>query len=162
MRYPAANVATIGAHTRDDLARLAVSGIVAAILGAQLLVGFSYHGGQTFPIVSYPMFSQAHHAGDRLNDGLLYRSIDGGPPQVIDPEAAEISFALYQASISRPMIRGETPALVARFAREACAAGPARSVTLTLYDSGYTLQREGPVSDGKKLMGSVTYACSAF
>jgi hypothetical protein len=149
-------------RSREDVAKLAISGIVGAILAAQLLVGFAYHGGQAFPIVSYPMFSYAHHENDRLNDFLLYVSVDGGPEKVFDPEAMEISFPLFQTAVAKPIIRGEKKDVAAEIAREACAGGAAQSVAMNIFDSGYVITRDGPVTNGRKQMGGVVFNCSEF
>ena len=60
------------------------------------------------------------------------------------------------------MIKGKPSPLAAAIAEKACATGNARSITINVYDSGYTIRRDGPVSDSRKLMGAATYDCSAF
>ncbi len=149
-------------RSREDLAKIAISVIVATILAAQVLVGFSYRGGQTFPVVAYPMYKTAHYEGERLNDYLVMVSADGGEEEALGPEAMEISPWLYQRSITAPIINGKPSPLAATVAQSACKAGGAQAITIAVYDSGYTILREGPVADPRKLIGSTTFDCSAF
>lgn len=148
-------------HSREAIAKRAISVIVVTILAAQFLIGFSYRGGQTFPIVAYPMYKQVHYEGERLNDYVVEVSTDGGAGRVLGPESMEISPWLYQKSLTAPIISGSPSPLGASVARAACATG-ATSVAISVYDSGYTLLRSGPVSDGRRLMGTATFDCSAL
>src|SRR6188472_2039573 len=86
-----ADAATTGSRGRDEVAKIAISVIIAAILAAQVLIGFSYTGGQTFPVVAYPMYKQAHYEGERLNDYLVFVSADGSEGKALGPETMEIS-----------------------------------------------------------------------
>ena len=164
MRNPALTAAPTAPdrRSREDLARIAVSVIVATVLAAQLVIGFSYRGGQTFPIVAYPMYKQAHYEGERLNDYRIYVSTDGSEGTALLPEAMEINPWLYQNSITFPVIEGKPSPLAAAIAEKTCATGNGAVVTINVYDSGYTIRRDGPVSDSRKLMGAATYDCSAF
>jgi hypothetical protein len=164
MHDPVLTAGTTPAEGRgsSDLAKLAISVIVATILAAQILIGFSYRGGQTFPIVAYPMYMQAHYEGGRLNDYVVHVSVDGGEGKAVGPEAMEISPWLYQRSITAPIIKGKPSPLAAEMARNACASADARTIAIAVYDSGYTIRREGPVHDGSKLMGTATFDCGAF
>jgi hypothetical protein len=164
MRNPALTSAPTASdrRSRDDLARIAVSVVVATILAAQAVISFTYTGGQTFPIVAYPMFKYAHYEGERLNDYRIYISADGAGGTLLSPKEMEISPWQYQNSITLRLINGEPSPLAASVAAKACAAGDAAAITIGVYDSGYTIRRDGPVSDAKKLMGAATYDCSAF
>ena len=136
--------------------------IVATILAAQVLIGFSYRGGQTFPVVAYPMFMQAHYDGERLNDYLVYLSADGGEEMAVGPEAMELSGGLYYLLITAPIVKDKPSPLAAVVARQACESSKARSIAISVYNSGYTIRRDGPVQDERRLMGTTTYDCSAF
>ena len=149
-------------RSREDLARIAISVIVATILAAQVLIGFSYRGGQTFPVVAYPMFMQAHYDGERLNDYLVYLSADGGEEKAVGPEAMDVSGGLYYLLITAPIVQGKPSPLAAVVARQACESSKVRSIAISVYDSGYTIRRDGPVQDERRLMGTTTYDCSAF
>lgn len=164
MRNPAltAPSTTPDRRSREDLAKIAISIIVATILAAQVLIGFSYRGGQTFPMLAYPMYMRAHYEGERLNDYLAFVSIDGGEEKVLGPETLGISLLLYQKTIAAPIINGKPSPLAAEIAQTTCQAGGAREITIAIYDSGYTIRRDGPVRDARKLMGSTTFECSAF
>ncbi len=148
-------------RNREDLARIAVSVIVSTILAAQFLIGFSYRGGQTFPVVAYPMYMQAHYEGERLNDYIVHVSADGAKGKALGPEAMEISPWLYQRTLTAPIIDGNPSSLAADIARKACASDNARAIVISVYDSGYTIRRDGPVEDTRKLMGTATFDCSA-
>jgi len=162
MPNPALTAAPPDRRSREDLARIAISVVIATILTAQVLIGFSYRGGQTFPVIAYPMYMQAHYEGERLNDYLVFVSADGGEEQVLGPETMEISPWLYQRSITAPIIGGKPSPLAATIARTACETGGARAIRIAVYDSGYTIRRDGPVSDPRKLLGSTTFDCSAL
>ncbi|HRO13039.1 hypothetical protein [Amaricoccus sp.] len=149
-------------RSREDLAKIAISVIVTTILAAQVLIGFSYRGGQTFPMLAYPMYMRAHYEGERLNDYLGFVSADGGEEKALGPEALELSPLLYQKTIAAPIINGKPSPLAAKIAQATCQAGGARGITISIYDSGYTIRRDGPVRDARKLMGSTTFDCSAF
>ena len=164
MRNPTltAGTSATGSRSREEWAKITVSVIVATILAAQVLIGFSYRGGQTFPVIAYPMYKIAHYEGERLNDYIAVVSADGGEEKPVGPEAMEISPWLYQKSITVPIMNGSPSQLAASIAQTACRAGSAQAITIGVYDSGYTITRGGPVQDKKKLMGSTTFKCSAF
>lgn len=147
--------------TRERLAMRAISVIVATVLAAQFLIGFSYRGGQAFPVVAYPMYKEPHYEGERLNDYVVEVSADGGAGRALGPEAMEISPWLYQKSLTAPIIKGNPSPLAASVATAACASDGVRSIAISVYDSGYTITREGPVEDGRKLMGTATFDCTA-
>ena len=157
-----AGAAATGSRGREEAARIAVSVLVATILAAQVVIGFSYRGGQTFPVVAYPMYKQAHYEGERLNDYLVYVSADGNEGKALGPETMEISPWLYQRSITVPIIKGEPSPLAAAIAKEACASANARSIAISVYDLGYTIRRDGPVEDRRTLMGTATFDCNAL
>ena len=99
------------------------------------------------------MYKQAHYEGERLNDYVVYVSVDGGEGKALGPEAMEIYPWLYQKSITAPIIKGKPSPLAAAIARKACATGNARTITIAVYNSGYTIRREGPVSDAQEAHG---------
>jgi hypothetical protein len=146
--------------TRPGVLETAISGFIAVVLGCQFIVGFTYHGGHGFPILSYPMFSKAHYEGERLNDLLVYASVDGGPETVFDPEALELSYPLYQKTVALPLTRGERRDLVLGLVARLCAGQPGATVVkMTVADSGYYIAREGPVDVGRQVQGALDFAC---
>ena len=64
--------------------------------------------------------------------------------------------------ITAPIVKGKPSPLAAMVARQACEGGKARSIAISVYDFGYTIRRDGPVQDERRLMGTTTYDCSAF
>jgi hypothetical protein len=144
------------------LLRLLVSAFICAILLGQFLIGFGYHGGRSFPILSYPMFSRPHFEGERLNNYLIYASADGGPEQAYGPERLEIGYTLYQAMIAGPLVRNRPTDMLRHLAASVCESQAAEVVTLNAYDSGIHITRAGPVDTGRQLQGSVAFACGDF
>ena len=136
-----------------------VSAFICVMLLGQLLIGFTYHGGQSFPLLAYPMFSRAHFDGERLNNYLVYASADGGPEQPFDHERMELGDTLYQKLVAGAVIKGEKRDVIRDLAASVCRSQPAEVVTLNAYDSGYYITRSGPVGEGKRLVGSVAFAC---
>jgi hypothetical protein len=141
------------------LLKAVVTAFIAVTLLSQFVIGFSYHGGHAFPILSYPMFSQAHVDGERLNDYTVYVSADEGPEDAYDLERMQMGWPLYQKVVAGPVIKGEKPDLIKDLAASVCEAHGAEVVTFKAYDSGYHISRSGPVEGDKKLMGSLELVC---
>jgi hypothetical protein len=142
--------------------RLLVSAFICVILLGQFLIGFSYHGGQSFPILSYPMFSWPHYDGERLNNYLVYASADGGPEQAYGPERLEIGYTIYQKVIASAVVQGRTTDVLKSIAASVCETQAAEVVTLNAYDSGVHITRAGPVDTGRQLQGSLAFVCGDF
>ena len=138
-----------------------VLAIIVAILGTQLVVGFTYRGKRTWPFVAYPMYRTPHYEGERLDhDWRTFVVFEDGRRSELDRAELGIDFWLYYKNIVNAVARGDGAALGAGAAHY-CPQQQAGSLTLEVEDLGVGLGRGGPVFGLEpETLGSVRIPCT--
>lgn len=137
-----------------------VLAIIGAILGTQLVIGFTYLGKRSWPIIAYPMYRTAHHDGERLDhDWRTFVVFEDGQRRPVDRVALGMDFWLFYKNVVDAIIRGagdEPGAVAAHY----CPQQQGRSLILEVEDLGVGIGRDGPVFDLEpQLLGAVRLPC---
>jgi hypothetical protein len=135
-----------------------VSLVVVIILGAQLVVGLTFHGSSYWPIVSYPMYARAHYDGDRLKEFRLFAETGSGERIALDAEDFGYSFWIFRKNVHLAVLKGQTPGpLLAA----ACAREGGGISELVLEDLGYFITRDGLVHGTPEVVRRIPVDCPA-
>jgi hypothetical protein len=71
----------------DNTARLAVSGVIVAVLTLQSFAGFVDTGRWGWPFVAYPMYSEAHFENERVQyDWMVYAILADSTEVIVKPD----------------------------------------------------------------------------
>jgi hypothetical protein len=125
--------------------RFFVSTIIVIILSTQLVAGFGETGRLGWPLLPYPMYSQAHFEGDRLNhDPTTWAVLVDSSRVEIKRSDLAMDFMIYFNNVVQPIRRGELD----RFAwllQRYCAKFDNKVTKLEVQDLGIAIGRDGPV-----------------
>jgi hypothetical protein len=129
----------------DALARLLVSAIIVVILATQAVAGLVNTGRWGWPMIAYPMYSEAHYEGDRLNHDLVGYAVLADSSRVeIRKSDLNMDFWLYWYNVVHPIRNGRLD-LLQPVLRRYCAQSGNQVTRLVVKDLGMAIGRDGPV-----------------
>ena len=130
---------------KQSLAHWAVSGFIVVILGVQGLVTIFSAYLQTWPLISYHMYSRAHYDGERLDhDYNVSAVLDNLDEVKIDPDDVNMKFWIFHNNIFLALRRNRVEDL-APIINNICNRYDNRVIALTVRDLGIAITRDGPV-----------------
>ena len=152
----------IATQARGRVAKLAISGMIAVALAAQLVSGVIGTGRRGWPIVPYFMYATPHHDGDRLTwEMTVLAIVDGAEPLPIDRWHFRAPYPVFNNRVILPILNGNHADLEPVI-REYCALSGGKLTTLRVLDNGVAITRNGPAYGlAPEVVGEVAVDCSS-
>ena len=125
-----------------ETAFAAISAVIVAILGSQLVAGFVDTGRWGWPIIAYPMYKTAHFDGERLDDYEVAAVLADGSRLRVDPEELGMSFWTFRQNVAMKIERGRLEALAPTIERY-CERSQRSLKRLELVDTGTAISASG-------------------
>lgn len=143
-----------------SVSKLGISAVIVFVLGAQFIIGFTYHAGTRWPFISYPMYSGAKYDGDRLDDFNLRVFLDRSESyETVGPSEMDMSYWIFRKNIIVPINRDQgldRRNLSIKFCENY---GAADYIHLKLYDIGAFISKSGLSYDEPRLISEKELNC---